>query len=261
MPLTAEDVSNKRFTTVRLREGYDMTEVDQFLDEVEAELRRLNGENGELRARLGLSGGGDATSSPAPADSPAASVTDVAPGAAAASGAASGADGARVPAGSPPAPGTSSGEDQTTVIAGPDRDAAPAAPAAAPSVETLKVTTTAEASAAATRLLELAGRSADQLVAEAEQRAGQIVGDAKSAAERLETETEERRKTLVADVDAEKTRLDAEVDKLRTFEREYRAELRTYFEEQLAALDGQGTGGVLGRSEPEGAETVPAPTE
>ena len=37
MPLTPEDVSNKRFTPVRLREGYDMGEVDQFLDEVEAE--------------------------------------------------------------------------------------------------------------------------------------------------------------------------------------------------------------------------------
>ena len=40
MPLTPEDVSNKRFTTVRLREGYDMTEVDQFLDEVESALAR-----------------------------------------------------------------------------------------------------------------------------------------------------------------------------------------------------------------------------
>ncbi|MBV9829979.1 MAG: DivIVA domain-containing protein, partial [Marmoricola sp.] len=35
MPLTPEDVSNKRFTPVRLREGYDMGEVDAFLDEVE----------------------------------------------------------------------------------------------------------------------------------------------------------------------------------------------------------------------------------
>ena len=32
MPLTPEDVSNKRFTAVRLREGYDMGEVDAFLD-------------------------------------------------------------------------------------------------------------------------------------------------------------------------------------------------------------------------------------
>ena len=52
MALTPEDVSNKRFTAVRLREGYDMGEVDQFLDEVEAELTRLVTENDELRAKL-----------------------------------------------------------------------------------------------------------------------------------------------------------------------------------------------------------------
>ena len=54
MPLTPEDVSNKRFTPVRLREGYDMGEVDQFLDEVEAELARLTRENDDLRAKLSL---------------------------------------------------------------------------------------------------------------------------------------------------------------------------------------------------------------
>ena len=52
MPLTPEDVSNKRFTPVRLREGYDMGEVDQFLDEVEAELARLTRENDDLRQKL-----------------------------------------------------------------------------------------------------------------------------------------------------------------------------------------------------------------
>src|SRR3954466_2653473 len=49
MPLTPEDVQNKRFTTVRFKEGYDEEEVDGFLDEVEAELRRLLGENDQLR--------------------------------------------------------------------------------------------------------------------------------------------------------------------------------------------------------------------
>src|SRR3954466_14020527 len=60
MPLTPEDVSNKRFTPVRLREGYDMGEVDQFLDEVEAELARLTRENDDLRAKLAAAqtGGG-----------------------------------------------------------------------------------------------------------------------------------------------------------------------------------------------------------
>jgi len=60
MPLTPEDVSNKRFTPVRLREGYDMGEVDQFLDEVEAELARLTRENDDLRGKLSAAqkGGG-----------------------------------------------------------------------------------------------------------------------------------------------------------------------------------------------------------
>src|SRR3954467_12390451 len=49
MPLTPEDVQNKRFSTVRFKEGYDEEEVDAFLDDVEAELRRLLGENEQLR--------------------------------------------------------------------------------------------------------------------------------------------------------------------------------------------------------------------
>src|SRR3954453_1615612 len=67
MPLTPEDVSNKRFTAVRLREGYDMTEVDQFLDEVEAELARLYRENDAPRAKLGLAPN-EAASAPEPAE-------------------------------------------------------------------------------------------------------------------------------------------------------------------------------------------------
>ncbi len=57
MPLTPEDVRNKRFTPVRLREGYDMGEVDQFLDEVESELDRLGQENNDLRAKAGVASG------------------------------------------------------------------------------------------------------------------------------------------------------------------------------------------------------------
>src|SRR5881409_2752050 len=68
MPLTPEDVSNKRFTPVRLREGYDMGEVDQFLDEVEAELERLNKENDDLRTKLSAAQRGEGeAAAPAPA--------------------------------------------------------------------------------------------------------------------------------------------------------------------------------------------------
>src|SRR6478609_2363380 len=53
MALTPEDVVNKQFTTIGVRKkGYDEGEVDQFLNEIEAELRRLLAENNELRSRL-----------------------------------------------------------------------------------------------------------------------------------------------------------------------------------------------------------------
>jgi DivIVA domain-containing protein len=42
MALTPEDVDSKRFHTVRFKRGYVLTEVDDFLDEVVAELSRLN---------------------------------------------------------------------------------------------------------------------------------------------------------------------------------------------------------------------------
>jgi DivIVA domain-containing protein len=52
MALTPEDVVNKRFQATKFREGYDQDEVDDFLDEVVVELRRLNQENEDLRQRL-----------------------------------------------------------------------------------------------------------------------------------------------------------------------------------------------------------------
>ncbi len=43
--LTSETVQAKRFTPVRFREGYDMDEVDLFLDDVQVELDRIEAEN------------------------------------------------------------------------------------------------------------------------------------------------------------------------------------------------------------------------
>ncbi|MBB5640888.1 DivIVA domain-containing protein [Cryobacterium roopkundense] len=67
MALTPEDVVNKRFQSTKFREGYDQDEVDDFLDEVVVELRRLTQENEELRARITEGGGviAEAVSAPA----------------------------------------------------------------------------------------------------------------------------------------------------------------------------------------------------
>jgi DivIVA domain-containing protein len=78
MALTPEDVVNKRFNPTKFREGYDQDEVDDFLDEVVVELRRLNQENEELRQRLmasdarinELQAGGAVAAAPAAAPAP-----------------------------------------------------------------------------------------------------------------------------------------------------------------------------------------------
>jgi len=65
MPLTPEDVQKKQFTTVRFKEGYDEEEVDAFLDEVEAELRRLLADNQSL-SRAAQSAAAAPAAAPAP---------------------------------------------------------------------------------------------------------------------------------------------------------------------------------------------------
>ena len=228
MPLTPEDVSNKRFTPVRLREGYDMSEVDQFLDEVESELERLNKENDDLRAKLSAAQSGQpAAAAPAPAPKP---------------------ESVKAPEPTP-AP------------------AAPVAAAATPQLQEIKVTSVADASSAAAKLLEIATRNADELVQHAKDEADQIVGGAPTKAERLEaeskvkadrmesdartrasmldSETENKRREMLGGLEKEKVRLDGEVENLRAFEREYRSRLKSYFSQQLAALDGNGDGGDL----------------
>jgi DivIVA domain-containing protein len=213
MPLTPEDVSNKRFTPVRLREGYDMGEVDQFLDEVEAELARLTKENEDLRSKLSAAQGASGTTEKAPE--------------------------------------------------APQQEAAPEAPApaaAAAPAETIRVETVPQASNAAARLLELATRNADELVDEAKAEADKIVGEARTKAERLESEskgkadrmeadartrsqmldseTAERRQQMFGDLEKERDKLNGEVENLRSFEREYRSRLKSYFTQQLEALNG-----------------------
>jgi DivIVA domain-containing protein len=55
MTLTAEDIVNKRFQSTKFREGYDQDEVDDFLDEVVVEMRRVIAENDELTQKLAAS--------------------------------------------------------------------------------------------------------------------------------------------------------------------------------------------------------------
>jgi len=61
MGLTPEDILAKRFQITKFREGYDQDEVDDYLDEVVIELRKIIAENEELKSRsaTGESASGD----------------------------------------------------------------------------------------------------------------------------------------------------------------------------------------------------------
>lgn len=50
--LNPEDIIAHKFSVTRFREGYDMDEVDDFLDEVLVEFRTIVKENAEMREKL-----------------------------------------------------------------------------------------------------------------------------------------------------------------------------------------------------------------
>ncbi len=239
MPLTPEDVSNKRFTPVRLREGYDMGEVDQFLDEVEAELARLTKENDDLRAKLSAAQTGGGTGFQ---DNP--------------------------PTAQTPAVQEREPEPEPTPTPTPE----PVAAAATAPQETIRVETVPQASNAAARLLEIATRNADELVDQAKDEADKIIGEARTKSERLESEskvkadrlesdartraqmldseTAERRQQMFGELERERDKLNSEVETLRAFEREYRSRLKSYFTQQLEALSGPGESPQVSEDQP-----------
>ncbi|MCW2823171.1 MAG: cell division protein DivIVA [Aeromicrobium sp.] len=228
MPLTPEDVRNKRFTPVRLREGYDMGEVDQFLDEVEAELERLTVENEELRAKVAAASTGEPTGLiPAVSSAP-----------------------------TPPTPAVQ--EPVKAPEPEPEPEPKPEPVAAAPVAAPPARPSMGDASSAAARLLEIASTNADQLMDQAKEEADRIVGEARTKAERmvneargkadrletdariraqkLDDETNERRTQAVATIERERYEIQREVEHLRAYEREYRARLKNYFQSQLDQL-------------------------
>ncbi|MGF3055029.1 DivIVA domain-containing protein [Microbacterium sp. YY-01] len=73
MALTPDDVVTKQFQHVRFKDGFDPDEVDDFLDEIVVEWRKVIEENTELKARLAAFESGEqrhaapaATPTPAP---------------------------------------------------------------------------------------------------------------------------------------------------------------------------------------------------
>jgi DivIVA domain-containing protein len=244
MALTPEDVVSKRFQPTKFREGYDQDEVDDFLDEVVAELRRLSQENDELRQ--GQASGtapvadGSVVAAPETAEASATSLY------------------------------TADVDDETASTASllqlarrlheehvregiQRRDAliaegeASAARVAA-EAEADQEARLAEATAARELRLAEAETAQQARVAdlEAEQQARIVEIEAEQQARIAELEAEQQARIAEAEaaeqakigaLDSERRLLEQRVDELRAFEREYRENLKNYIEGQLRDLD------------------------
>jgi DivIVA domain-containing protein len=219
MALTPEDVVNKRFQPTKFREGYDQDEVDDFLDEVVVELRRLTAENEELRQRLQA-----AESAPQQAQV------------------------------EQPAPAAEPEPEPAPVAAAPE----PAPVAAAAPASTVPADEDTEGT---TNLLTLARRLHEEHVREGIEKRDALIAEGTAQAARLVSEAEAKQRQIIADtentnrqrvqvLEQEQRQLEGKIDELRTFERDYRAQLKSYIQGQLSELDGSG---------PEQSGLTPAP--
>src|SRR4051794_12565657 len=148
MTLSLDDVRNKRFRMAR-KSGYEVLEVDEFVDEVEATFEQLFQENQNLKKQVESL---KSTSATPGAESP-------------------GGKGASAPLDRPAA------EVKTTAAAAPEVPA-----------ERIVVTTSEEASSAVVRLVQLSTQQSEQLVEEATPEAARIRAEASASAESITTD-------------------------------------------------------------------------
>jgi DivIVA domain-containing protein len=111
-----------------------------------------------------------------------------------------------------------------------------AAPASAP-VEAAAPAAAAGGPAASAGIIELAQRLHDEHVAEGIAQRDQLIADAKAQAASIVSEAETRGREEVARLERERTSLEGRISELRNFERDYRAQLRSYIEGKLRDLE------------------------
>lgn len=212
MALTPEDVVNKRFQPTKFREGYDQDEVDDFLDEIVVELRRLHQENDDLRKKLAEN----------------ASNPDAAPATAAAPLLTKAPEVVEAVKPAPAEPVVA----EPVVEAVPEVEAAPAAPAP------VAVVSGAESAAG---VLAMAQRLHDEYVNAGVEQRDKIIAEAQIEASSLVNDAQEKSRNTLGALEQQRSVLERKVEQLRGFERDYRSRLKSYIEGQLRDLDARGS--------------------
>jgi DivIVA domain-containing protein len=232
MTLTLDDVRNKRFRMAR-KSGYEVLEVDEFVDEVEESFAQLLEENQNLKKQVQALKAAPPVAAPAPHTmAPPPTVQPLAP---------------RQPA---PSQQPTSG----TIVVTTGKEASAAV------VRLVEMSTeqaerlVGEATEDANRIREEANRTAHQLTTDARTRAERVESEARVNAERLQAdahgraekldrEIESRRGEMFGDLERQRDDLTAAVAALRSFEAAYRTNLATHLRRQIETLE-------TGRAEP-----------
>ena len=197
--LTPDEVLNKKFQVTKFREGYDMVEVDDFLDLVLATLRAVYVENDEVKAKL------DAAETRVAELSRTQSADGQAPAA------------------------PEADEPEVAVQEEVVEEAEVPAPVATPSP--------AREPEMATGIIQMAQQLHDEHVRAGQEEGDRLVTDARNEGNRIVREAEETSTRTLHQLEIEKTNLESKIDELRTFERDYRVRLKSYLQNLLGDLD------------------------
>jgi len=215
MTLSLDDVRNKRFRMAR-KSGYEVLEVDEFVDEVEEAFAQLTEENDSLKKQV------DALRQPSAAPtSPSVS------GQPAPSGAATPLNAVVV---------TTSKEASSAVVR--------LVELSTDQAERL----VAEATADAKRIREEADRNAAQLTGDAQTKAERLESEAQANVDRLRADAtarvekvdkdlEQRRMKMFGELERQREQLSTSVKELRAFEAAYRANLTKHLRGQIEAVE------------------------
>ena len=199
MALTPEEVVNQKFTITKFRDGYDLDQVDDFLDTIVEQFRQHEQEKAELQQQLDE------------ANARVEELTAQLEQAEAASG------------------DESKPSEQTIVVDAPV--------AMASQMQSVSGTNPADA-VKSSAMLQLALELHDKYVHEGETQRDLLVNEAETKAKRLVEEAQLQRAEELRILGEERQGLKDKIKELREFESDYRGTLRSYIQSQLRGLDG-----------------------
>lgn len=239
MGLTADDVLNQKFTITKFRDGYDLDQVDDFLDGVVEEFRGFEGVKAGLQSKADElaaeleSCTGKLASAESELQAALAKVASLeselaetkASLEAAGSAAESKVDEMQQPSLVP------------TLVTPPQQASQPVAETTqTPSNDAVK----------SSAILQLALELHDKYIKEGEEKKTELITAGEKAVQDMLQEANKQRAVEIANLNEQKNTLQEKVDELRSFESEYRTTLRSYIEAQLRNLEG-GVSSSLGQ--------------